>query len=525
VDTLCSDEGKKRLTEIAEESPCNRMVIGACQPYLYRPTLKNKVQNAGFSPFFVAMRDLASIVHAQDALENGKDLTETAFHEIQVAIDHLKLQPPLTIEQRPINQTVLVVGGGMAGMEAALFLADQGVAVHLVEKADTLGGYAGNRVHTTIDNRDLVAVAKKSAASVTNHEKITVHLNCEITAGRGSFGSLETTIHDNHQDKNTFLHHGAAIIATGGREGKIDEYCYTSCDGVVTQGELKEGLYKGTMDPGTMETVVMIQCAGSRKKEGRRYCSRICCIGAVENALAVKKQNPDARVIVLYRDMTTPGFAEEYYTAARMAGVIFVSYDLDREPVVELVDDKPRVTCFEPVLNCDMEITADLVVLSTGVDPEPANRELGRIFDLPVDDNGFFTEADPKWRPVEFRKNGFFLAGTAHSPMGIKEVIVQARAAAQKALAAIFPETINQACITSTVHLSLCVRCQLCVEICPYGARSYDLELDRIVVDGAACQACGMCAAACRNNAAEVTGWSDRQIMAVIDSKMELDAL
>jgi heterodisulfide reductase subunit A len=216
----------------------------------------------------------------------------------------------------------------------------------------------------------------------------------------------------------------------------------------------------------------------------------------------------------------TYGFTEQYYTKARLAGIIFVSYTLENKPRVELSDGNPVITFNEPVLNSEITLSPDYLVLSTGVDPEPSNRQVGAAFNVPVNPDGFFVEADAKWRPVEFQKVGLYVAGVAHSPMTLKDAIVQAEAAAQKTYAYLSGRHIHTAHTISRVHDAICVRCQRCVDVCPYGARSYDADLDRIIVDSATCQACGMCGVACQNNAAEIMGFSDKQIMAVIDARM-----
>jgi heterodisulfide reductase subunit A len=311
------------------------------------------------------------------------------------------------------------------------------------------------------------------------------------------------------------------ILATGGHEGATTEYGYGNEEKVLTQSELKTGLADGSIDAGALEDVVMIQCVGSRQKEGRRYCSRICCTWALANALKIKEKNPDARVFVLYRDLMSYGFYEQYYTKARTAGVIFINYSLDNKPQVEMVEGKPVVKFTDNVLNTEMELPADLLVLSTGVDPEESNQKLADAFGVTLNDDGFFAEVDSKWRPIEFQKSGVYLVGTAHSPMPLKSVIMQAEAAAQKAYAYLSGREVHTAGVISKVKDALCIRCQRCVGICPFNARSYNEAENCIDVDPAACQACGLCAVECQNNAAEVTGWSDKQIMASLDAKLD----
>jgi heterodisulfide reductase subunit A len=429
------------------------------------------------------------------------------------------------VSSLPINQSALVVGGGIGGMQAALSLADRGVPVHLIEKEAHLGGYLGTRLGHTIDGMLPVALATDMKLKVFEHKNITVHLNCEVEKTVGTLGSFESKLRFKDSGENTYLHHGAAILATGGHEGTTTEYGYGTSEAVLTQGELEKGLTDGDIDLGEVENVVMIQCVGSRQKEGRRYCSRICCMGAIGNALQIKEKKPDARVFILYRDVMTYGFYEQYYSKARAAGIIFENYSPDNKPRVEIAEGKPVVKFVDPVLKKDMELTADLLVLSTGVDPEESNKRLADAFGVSLTDDGFLAEADSKWRPIEFQKVGLYLAGTAHSPMPLKSVIMQAEAAAQKAYTYLCGREVHSAAVTSMVKDALCIRCQRCVNICPYGARSYN-EADKCInINAAACQACGMCAVECQNNAAEVRGWSDKQVMAVIDAKIMYNLL
>ena len=387
-----------------------------------------------------------------------------------------------------------------------------------------MGGYLGNLVEHTIDGLAPVAMAKDMQLKVLQNKNITVHLNCEVEKSVGTLGSFESKLSFKDTGESTYLHHGAVILATGGREGATTEYGYGASEMVLTQSELKQGLASGSIDASGLENVVMIQCVGSREKEGRRYCSRICCMGAIGNALKIKEMNPDARVFILYRDVMTYGFYEQYYTKARAAGIIFINYSLDNKPRVEMGEEKPVVTFTDPVLNLEMEIQADLVALSTGVDPVDSNRRLADAFGVALTEDGFLAEADSKWRPVEFQKVGIYLAGTAHSPMPLRSVIMQAEAAAQKAYTYLSGREVHSAAVTSTVKDALCIRCQRCVKICPYGARSYNEADECIDIDAAACQACGACAVECQNNAAEVKGWSDKQLMAVLDAKL-MDSL
>ncbi len=527
INSVCTEAGEAETIEVLSKSGCNRLLVGACQPYMYRRKLKDIARKAGFNSSLVQIFDLIGI--SRRGIKEGKhavskaNWTRREINEIKADIESMKLKPSLHVNWLPINQTALIVGGGIGGMQAALSLARRNVPVHLVEKSSELGGYAGNNIQSTFDGLAPVELAKEMKLSVFEHKNITVHLNAEVEKTSGTLGSFESKLKFNKNGETTYLHHGAAIMATGGHEGATDEYGYGQSDQVLTQSEFKNGLNSGDIDLDKAENVVMIQCVGSREKDKRDYCSRICCMWAITNALEIKEKNPDTRVFILFRDVMTPGFLEQYYTKARLAGVIFVNYTLDSKPEVEIVEGKPVIKFTENVLNSEIELSPDLLVLSTGVDPEPTNKHLAESFNLELTRDGFFSEADSKWRPIEFQNVGVFMAGVAHSPMPLTDVIMQAEAASQKVYTYLSGREIHTAKITSTVKDSLCVRCQRCIVVCPYNARSFNEVENRIEVDAATCQGCGMCAVACRNNAAEVSGWSDKQMMAVIDAKLNND--
>ncbi|RJP14029.1 MAG: CoB--CoM heterodisulfide reductase iron-sulfur subunit A family protein [Candidatus Abyssobacteria bacterium SURF_5] len=518
VEALCREEGEQELKEILEQTKCNRLIIGACLPYVYRQRFRKLAQTAGFNPALVEIFDLLSAARHGLPETNGTDWVQLALEEMSALLEKLKLAQALHSHALPIHQTALVVGGGVAGMRAALSLADRGIKTHLVEKSDRLGGHAANGLHYTIDGLDPAGLVSELNRKIEEQRNLTVHLNSEIIGSKGALGRFTTEIRSS--DSNQKLEHGAVIIATGGHEAKTTEYAYGQSERVVTQVELEERLTAGELDAATLENVVMIQCVGSREKGAREYCSRICCAAALKNAFKILEKNPAARIYILNRDMMTYGFLEKYYTRARGEGIMFINYELDQKPQVEIVDDKPLVKFTDPVLQMPLEVTADLLALATGIQPPSSNEQLAQSFGLPLTSEGFFQEADSKWRPVEFKKLGVFLAGTAHSPLPLNESLMQAEAAAQKAYAHISRRTIQTARAVSKVHDAICARCQICVEICPYNARAFDPEQNCIVVDSAACQACGLCAVACPNKAAEVQGWSEKQTLAIIDAKL-----
>ena len=405
-------------------------------------------------------------------------------------------------------------------MHAALSLAERGTDVHLVERSMQLGGYLGNAIDQLLDGLKPVTIAANLSKSVMDHDKILVHLNSEVVESHGVLGNYHTQINLKDSGDIITVHHGATIFATGNKVGTTTEYKYGQSDRILTTTEMSKGLTSGSIDVSEAENIVMIQCVGSREKGHRDYCSRICCQASIHNALMIKEKNPTTRIFILYRDMMTYGLYEKSYTEARRQGIIFVNYTLDSKPEVTIEDSTPVVAFKETVLDAEIELPVDYLVLATGMDADRSNTDLAKIFNVEINEDGFFEEADSKWRPVEFNKLGIFLAGAAHSPMTLKESIVQAEAAAQKSYAYLSGREVHIAREISIVHDSLCARCKKCIDVCAYQARSFDPKENCIVVDSAACQACGMCAVTCRNNAAEVLGWSDKQIMASIDAQL-----
>ena len=520
IDSICKTDGDSELFDLFGKTNCNRLLIGACQPFMYRRKLKNEARKAGFNSAMVEIFDLFGIARRGMIDPANGDWTVRAAWDMKADIEKLKFKQDLQVSTLPINQTALVIGGGIGGMQAALSLADRGVPVCLVEKEAHLGGYLGTQVQATVDGLSPIAMATDMKIRVFENKNINVHLNCEVEKRVGTLGSFESKLLFKDSGESTYLHHGAAIMATGGHEGATTEYGYGTSETVMTQAELKKGLASGDIDISGVENIVMIQCVGSRQPEGRRYCSRICCMGAIANALKIKEINPEARVFILYRDIMTYGFYEQYYSKARSAGIIFMNYSLDDKPEVEIVEGKPVVTVMDPVLKEEMELNGgSRSSLHRGgcgrVEPETCrglqcflNR--GRVFRR----SGFKMASDriPESRTLSCRYGSF-----SHA---LKSVILQAEAAAQKAYTYLSGREVHTAAVTSTVKDALCIRCQRCVNICPYGARSYN-EADKCIeIDAAACQACGMCAVECQNNAAEVRGWSDKQLMAVIDAKL-----
>jgi heterodisulfide reductase subunit A len=315
------------------------------------------------------------------------------------------------------------------------------------------------------------------------------------------------------------LEHGVTVLATGGAEAQTESYAYGQSEAILTQHQLEEKLFDGSIDPEKITAVAMIQCVDSRE-EPRNYCSRICCASSLKNALYLKEKNPEMGVYIFYRDIMAYGFQETYYTQARKAGVIFVHYDVDQKPNVTVENGLPRIKARDPILDREIVLQPDLLVLGTGIVPNKI-QGLSRLFDLALNQDGFLEEAEYKWRPVDSIKEGTFLAGIAHSPRNITESIATGQAAAQRALRILSSERLSAGDIVAEVRHSLCSLCERCITACPYAARMKDEEENQVIVDELMCQGCGSCAAVCPNSASVLRGYKDQQMFDVIDAALE----
>jgi len=501
----CSQDTQKGIREKIKEHNLNRVVVASCTPRTHEPLFRETIREAGLNIYLFEManiRDQCSWVHMhepQKATEKAKDLVRVAVAKARL----LKSLPKPIVGVVPV---ALVIGGGLSGMVASLELAKQGFEVHLVERDKELGGYA-RKIHYLLGSEDPQERLKSIVKEVVGNNKIHVYLDSETIDIKGYVGNFKTTLNNNGKKKE--IEHGVIIVATGAVEYKPTEYLYGTDERVLTQHELEERLAKGAFDA---EMVVMIQCVGSRNHE-RPNCSRICCGQAVKNALKIKELSPNTDVYVLYKDMRTFGFREDYYREVADKGVIFIRYDDETKPEVTKENGKLNVTAWEPVLKIWIPIEPDLLVLSVATVPNPDNERLAGMLKVPLTRDKFFLEAHMKLRPLDFATDGIFLCGMAHWPKFIDESISQACGAAARASIILSKKTLEAEGIVSNVDESLCVGCGLCITICPYGAMEKD-EKGLAKVKEVLCKGCGTCAASCPKRAITMHQFTDEQIMA-----------
>ena len=503
----CAPDGQQRIRDLIKEKNLNRVVVASCTPRTHGPLFQDTIREVGLNKFLFELADIreqCSWCHMHD----NENATSKAIEIVNMNIAKTNRLVPVTTSSVGVNHTALVIGGGIAGMTASLSLVDQGYAVHLVEREETLGGLVRN-VRANLEGDDVQIYLADVTKRVQGNSAITLHMGTTVDKVDGFVGNFETSLANGDS-----VAHGAILVASGGVEYSPEEYKYTESDRVVTQRELEHMLAENEPEGG--KCYVMIQCVGSRE-EPNNYCSRICCQDALKNSIAIKEKDPDAQVVVIYRDMRAYGLKEDYYRKARDLGVLFFLYTPDEKPNVEPKAEKVKVTFPGKVLGKEMVIDADYVVLSTGLRPQPDVNEFAKKFKLTCNIDDFFLEAHVKLRPVDFPSEGFFLAGLAHAPKNIEETIAQANAAAARAGALLSHESLSVSGVISKHNRDLCMSCLACVKHCPFGAPFID-EDGRVSHNEVKCTGCGICAGVCPAKAYQVNYFRDDQITAMIDS-------
>ncbi len=510
----CSQDTQDKIKEKIIEHKLNRVVVASCSPKTHAQMFMETLEACGLNKYLFEManiRNQNSWIHSKDpeaATKKAKDL-------VRMAVSRAVTLNPLHEKKIPVISKALVIGGGVAGMNAALSLADQGFPVVLLEKNEKLGGMA-NRLTVTIEGEDVKTYLEGLIQRVTSHPQIQVLAQSLIVGFSGFKGNFTTEVLVGPGMYERKIDHGVVILATGATEYRPKEFLYEESKNVVTQLELAERLEeKGALD---LNRVVMIQCVGSRNEENPN-CSKICCQSAIKNAIHIKKLQPDAQIFILYRDIRTYGSLEDYYTEARKLGVLFFRYDAENPPAVESSKEGVMVTFKDHILDRSLRVSADLLALSAGMVAEDTE-ELASIVKLARTPEGYFMEAHVKLKPVDMATEGVFVCGTAHSPSLLGESISQALAAASRATTFLCRPFLTLSAVTARVDTDLCASCLICVRSCPYHVPKIN-EDGVSEIDIALCHGCGVCAAECPAKAIELNWYEDVQIMSKVDALLE----
>ncbi|MGM0540188.1 MAG: FAD-dependent oxidoreductase, partial [Thermodesulfobacteriota bacterium] len=515
----CATNSAQEITDMVKEQGLNRVVIAACSPRTLEPLFRDTLREAGINQYFLEManiREHNSWVHSKEP----EEATQKAKDIIRMSVARACLLDPLQEIDLPVNKTALVVGGGISGMTCALSIANQGHDVFLLEKDTDLGGTA-RRLHYTLDGLDVQAYLREIVQKVYQHPLIHVYTDAVITEASGYVGNFITKVRSERGAAE--IKHGATVIAIGADEYKPTEYLYGQDDRVMTQLELEDRIIKEEQGLINSQSLVMIQCVGCRQ-EDRDYCARVCCSNAIKNALKLKDVNPEMDIYILFRDIRTYGFFEDYYREASEKDVRFIRYEADDKPQVEAVEEEGRpvlrVTTTDPILGQKIALDADYITLSAAVIPHAENREMAHLFKVTLGPDGFFKEAHVKLRPVEFAAEGVYICGMAHFPKHIPEAINQANGAAGRALTLLSHDIVTASGSVCEVDHQKCVACGACIAACTYSAIEFhETPLGKkAVVNPVICKGDGLCNVKCPTGAIRLKHFTDEEVLSQIDA-------
>jgi heterodisulfide reductase subunit A len=531
---MCSNPGQEMIVQDIREHKLDRVVVAACSPIMHERTFRNALKSAGLNQYLLEVaniREQCSWVHTDPV-----EATEKAKALVRAAIRRVELHEPL--ESMSVNMTpdVLVLGGGIAGLTAALEIADAGFPVHLVEKTNRLGGNI-LRIDLTApylySARDLLT---ERLTRIRDQKMITVYYESKLTELSGYIGNFSATI--KHLDgesvpngKAVKVDVGNVIVCTGYKEfdaSRIVHYGYGKLPNVITSFELEKMIRSGRIemkDGRAPKYVAIIHCVGSRSREFHSYCSRVCCMTALKYAHEIKSANPSCYVSDIYIDMHAFGKGhEDFYRRSSEAKTLFLMYEKNDKPVIHKASPKDDCEMFlevnEKLSGEQIEIPADIVVLMVGMEACEDAHEVARIVNISHDKDGWFIESHPKLEPVATTTDGIFIAGTCVAPKDIPDSVAQARAAAARILARIAKGKIEVDALYSEVIVEKCSGCRFCNQLCPYSAIEFnELEKHSHIIS-ALCKGCGVCAAACPSSAIKGRHFTDQQILAQLDGML-----
>ncbi len=506
----CSETGLAEIKKGIREHNLNRVVVASCTPRTHEPLFRACIEEEGLNPYlfnFVNIRDQNTWVHQKE--------TDKAFIKANdvVRMGVAKAERLEALQKIMVNvtPTALVIGGGVAGMTAALNLSNQGFETHLVEKDNQLGGRLNGLYKLFPKDQEASELLGLLRKKIESNPKLKVYTSATVKNIEGFVGNYEIEV---DQGGNIIpLKIGCIIVAVGTSLFTPEGYYGYDGEKRITQSQLEVKLKSGNVNA---KEIVMIQCVGARIEE-RKYCSNVCCMTALKNSLVIKEKNPDTHITILFRDLFTPGsYYEDYYRRAREEGIVFISYNPEKLPNVE----GDTIKVHNEYIGEEISIPYDLLVLSVPLVANSENKALAQMLKVPLEENGFFLEAHVKLRPMDFATDGVYVCGSAKWPVDITESITQGYAAASRASTILSHNTLEVEGATSSLpeyNKALCSGCEVCITVCPYKAISKN-EDDEIVITQVLCKGCGVCGATCTNHAIVIRHFTDEQIMAEIDA-------
>ncbi|MHA2180953.1 MAG: CoB--CoM heterodisulfide reductase iron-sulfur subunit A family protein [Promethearchaeota archaeon] len=506
----CSETGLAEIKKGIQEHNLNRVIVASCTPRTHEPLFRSCIEEEGLNPYlftFVNIRDQNTWVHQKvpdKAFIKANDVVRMGV----ARAEKLEALDKIIVDVTP---TAVVIGGGIAGMTAALNLSNQGFETHLVEKDNQLGGRLNGLYKLFPKDQEASELLDVFKKRIESNPKLTVYTSAQVKTIEGFVGNYEIEI---DQGGNIIpLKIGCIIVAVGTSLFTPEGYYGYDGEKRITQSQLEVKLKNGDLKA---KEVVMIQCVGARIEE-RKYCSNVCCMTALKNALAIKEKDPDAHITILFRDLFTPGsHYEDYYRRAREAGVVFISYNPEKLPNV----GGDIIKVYNEYIGEEISIPYDTLVLSVPLVGNADNKALAQMLKVPLEENGFFLEAHVKLRPMDFATDGVYICGSAKWPVDITESITQGYAAASRASTILSHNDLEVEGATSSLpeyNKALCSGCEVCITVCPYKAINKNEE-DEIEITQVLCKGCGVCGATCTNHAIVIRHFTDEQIMAEIEA-------
>ncbi len=522
---MCSEPGQGLIKQDCQELELKRVVVASCSPRMHEPTFRKAAHEGGVNPYRVEManiREQCSWVHKDRA-----EATQKAKALIASAVAKATWLEPLEERQVGVTPGAVIIGGGVAGLAAALDVADAGFPAFIVEQSNHLGGRVADLNRTFPELEPVSAWLPSLIERVLTHPNITVYLNAHVAEVEGFVGNFKVKVGKTPEVSETSrvsspLNVGAIIVATGYNvfdPQRKPEFGYGQYPQVMTTLELERRLAEGNLivNGKTPKDIAFVKCVGSRDVQlGNPYCSRVCCMVSAKQARLLREQLPDSRVTVFYMDVRTFGKrGEEFYDEARQAGVLY-----RRGNVSEIYrkGDRVALRVEDTFLQRVIEHEADLVVLAVGMEHQADAKDVASLLKLSRSADGFFLEAHPKLRPVDTAMEGVFLAGCCQGPKDIPDTVAQAKAAASSALIPLIRGTVPVESATAMVDSELCAGCGLCVDVCPFGAPALDPLWGVSVVNAVLCKGCGTCAAVCPSKAVRLQHFTPEQILAQVDA-------